>query len=178
MNFLNNINLNDIINFLTSADAQERLFTVRLIFLVVSGLLLAFIIFFLSKTNYLKWKYFRDVMQFLTIKPYGAKRITKSWSKIKDYLNSGLESEYKIAVIEADNMLDNSLKRIGYAGSTLEERLSKMTSATLPNIKDVYDVHKIRNSIVHDPNFSLSLDDAKKILDIYEIAFKNLQVLG
>jgi len=86
-----------------------------------------------------------------------------------------LESEYKLAVIEADNMVNETLKRMGYGGESLGERLEKLTAATLSNIEEIKEAHQVRNNIIHDPNYRLSLDDARKVLSIFEKAFKDLE---
>jgi len=176
MDFLN-IDFNTIISFLTSVEIQEKLFPVKVAFLAVSGIFLAIIIFVLLTTHYLQWLFLQDFWEFLTFRPFGAKRITRRWKKILKRLETETESEYKLAVIEADNMLDTSLKRMGYLGQNLEERLDKLTSATLPNIEEVREAHQVRNNIVHDPDYRLSLDEARKTLDIYDQAFRSLQIL-
>jgi hypothetical protein len=129
------------------------------------------------RTHYLQWRYMQDFWEFLTFRPFGAKRITKLWNKILKRLDTGMESEYKLALIEADDMLDVSLKRMGYMGQTLEERLGKLTSATIANIDDIYQAHEIRNTIVHNPDYRLSLDEVRSTLDIYQKAFNSLQIL-
>ncbi len=172
-----NIDFNAIIPFLTSAEVQENLFAVRIGFFVVAGLLVATIIFILLKSHYLEWLLMQNVGEFLTFRAFGARRLVRRWRKIVKRLESGLESEYKTAVIEADDMLDYCLKRMGYEGQALEERLEKLTSAILPNIKDVHGAHQLRNSLVQDPTHHLSIEDAKNALDIYEKALIDLQIL-
>jgi ribosome assembly protein YihI (activator of Der GTPase) len=116
-------------------------------------------------------------VEFFTYKPYGVKRLVKVWSKIEKKMEGASESEYKLAVIEADNILNDLLKKIGYAGQTLGEKLEKITSATISNIDELLEAHKTRNNIVHDPDYKLSLDEAKKILEIYKVALKSLEAL-
>jgi hypothetical protein len=53
--------------------------------------------------------------------------------------------------------------------------LQKVTAGTLPNVEEVWEAHKIRNNIVHDPDYRLSLDEAKRALEIYEKALTDLQ---
>ena len=101
--------------------------------------------------------------------------MVKAWAKITSRLETGLESEYKLAVIEADSILDNILNRMGFSGETLGERLNKLTVATLPNCEQVREAHKIRNNIVHDPSYRLGLDEAKRVLGIYQQALRDLQ---
>jgi len=171
------INLDTIISYLLSPEVQQKLLWVRLGFFAVSVLLVLAIVILILKTHYLQWLFVQDFWEFFTFRPFGAKRITRIWNKIQRRLDAGLESEYKMAVIEADDMLDVSLKRMGYMGSNLEERLGKLTSATLENIEEVYTAHKVRNNIVHNPDYRLSLDEARATLDIYEKAFNSLQIL-
>ncbi len=181
MDFLNldflNIDFNAVISFLTSAEIQEKLLPVRIAFLVISGIFLGIIVFILLTSHYLQWLFIQDMWEFITYRPFGAKRITRRWRKILKRLETETESEYKLAVIEADDLLDSSLKRMGYAGQNLEERLDKLTSATLPNIEAVKKAHQTRNDIVHDPDYRLSLEEVKKTLDIYDQAFRSLQIL-
>lgn len=177
INALRTLDYNDIVYFLTSPNVQQELLWIKLGFLLVAVLMGGFTIFAISKTHYMQWRYTQPTVEFLTQRPYGAKRITKVWKKIKQHLADGSETEYKLAIIEADNMLEATLKRMGYGGVTLEERLAKLTSATLPNIDNIYQAHQTRNSIVHDPNFVLTLDEAQRIINVYEQAFRDLQIL-
>lgn len=177
MNFLNSVDLKSIIAYFVSDELQEKLLFVRLAFMVVFLILIGAMIFLMAKTSYLKWLFLQDVVQFLTMRPFGAKKISKQWGKILNRLEAGTESDYKLAVIESDDMLDASLKRLGYDGATLEEKLGKLTSATLPNIKQLYELHRLRNNIVHDPDYILSLDETKKALDAFTQAFRDLQIL-
>ncbi|MFH1582503.1 MAG: hypothetical protein ABIA08_01965 [bacterium] len=147
----------------------------RIVFLAASFLLVAGIIFSLSKSSYLKLYFLEDAVEFLTFRPSGVKKLVKAWNKIKTRLDSGLESEYKLAVIEADGVLDDVLRRMGYRGENLEERLAKLTSATLSNIENIKEAHKSRTNILHNPDQGLSLDEAKKILAVFEKAFEDIQ---
>lgn len=169
--------LSKIFSFLNSQELQETLFPTRIVFLAISAIFTVLIVIILLRTHYLQWLFVQDWVEFLTRRPFGAKRITGGWNNILKHLDTGVESEYKLAVIEADDLMDSSLRRLGYTGAALEERLQKLTSATLPNINQVLEAHKIRNNVVHNPDYRLSLDEAKKTLSIYEQAFKDLQIL-
>jgi hypothetical protein len=64
---------------------------------------------------------------------------------------------------------------MGYGGESLGERLEKLTAATLPDIEGIREVHQVRNNIIHDPNYKLSLNETRRLLDIFEKAFKDLE---
>ncbi|MEK7503485.1 MAG: hypothetical protein AAB577_00695 [Patescibacteria group bacterium] len=172
-----NINLEDIISFLTSPEIQQRLLWFQFGFLLLSLILLIAIVILMLKTHYYQWLFVQDFWEFFTFRPFGAKRITKIWNKITNRLSTGAESELKMAIIEADDLLDTSLKRMGFLGTTLEEKLGKLTSATVDNLDEIYEAHKVRNNIVHNPDFRLNQEEAKAALDAYQKAFSSLQIL-
>lgn len=165
----------NLISFILSPSFEGGLLVFKIVFIVISLGFLVMIIFLLFKSPWLKMLFFEDAAEFMTFRPFGVRKIVKIWDRIKGRLETGLESEYKLAVIEADSMLDDILRRMGFAGETLGERLQKLTSATLPNIEEIQKTHQVRNSIIHDPDYRLSLDQAKKTLDVYEQAFRDLQ---
>jgi hypothetical protein len=167
--------MENLIQYFVSFPADGWISTLKFVFIGISLLLLGFIVFALSASSWLKFLFLYDIFEFLTYRPFGVRKIVRIWRKILARLDTGLESEYKLAVIEADGMLDDILKRMGFTGETLGERLEKLTSATLPNIEEIKEKHQIRNNIVHDPDYRLSLDEARKILGVYEQAFKDLQ---
>lgn len=167
--------MDTLIQYITSPSFNGWILILKTILIVFSLLFLTGIVLFLSRSSWLKIIFLFDIFEFFTYRPFGVKKIIKAWNKIMARLETGLESEYKLAVIEADSMLDDTLKRMGYGGETLGERLGKLTSATLPNIEEVKKAHQTRNNIIHDPDYRLSLDEAKKVLTIYEQAFRDLQ---
>ena len=179
-NFIGNINIdfNAIFTYLISAELQEKLIIVKIVFLMIVAIILGIMIFINAKTHYLQWLFVQDLAQFIAMKPYGYKKINRQWERITKRLETGIESEHKLAIIEADDMLDAVLKRLGYAGQTLEEKLKNLTSATLPNIQQLYEIHRLRNNIVHDPDYRLTQEEAKKTLDTYGAAFRDLQILS
>jgi len=154
----------------------EILLSLKILCIVIFLFFLVIIFHSLRKSSWLRNRFLQDMTEFLTYRPYGVKKIVKIWSKIKGRLESGSESEYKLAVIEADSILNDILERMGFKGETLGNRLKQVTTAILPSIEEVGEAHKIRNNIVHDPDYKLTLDQTQKALEIYERALRDLQV--
>jgi hypothetical protein len=147
----------------------------KIIFIFVSALFLGFMIFALVKTTWLKRLILWDLQEFLTYNPYGARKLYKQWQEIKKRLDGGMESEYKLAVIEADSVLNDVLEKMGFGGATLGERLNRVAPETLPTLSEVVEAHKIRNNIVHDPDYQFSQEEAEKTMGVYEKALSDLQ---
>lgn len=111
-----------------------------------------------------KIRILEDIFQFFTYRPYGIKRLVKPWSKILKKLNTGKESEYKLAVIEANSIVDEMLKKSGYSGRDLKEKIQQVSLIALTNKEDLLGAHKIRLELVSNPDYQLDLGQAKKIL--------------
>jgi hypothetical protein len=105
------------------------------------------------------------------------KKSNKAWLKIKKHLSYNDESHSKLAVIEADNLLDDVLKSANVRGETLGERLKNLNPAQLPNLNEIWEAHKIRNRLVHEPDYPLDSQTALKVISFYEKAFKGLELI-
>lgn len=115
--------------------------------------------------------------EFIDFKSYGAKKYEKTWAKITRRLERHSESEYKLAIIEADGFLNEILEKMGYQGATLGERLNRVPDGVLPNMQDVREAYETRSNIVHDPNYKITPEESKKTIAIYEKALQDLEVL-
>lgn len=170
------LEIENIISFLISPPIKGGLLVVKIIFILFSLFFLGGTILFLLNTSWLRKIILQDLVEVLTYKPYWLVKVKGKWKKIQKRLKRGLESEYKLAVIEADSMLNDTLARMGYAGSTLGERLEKITKEVIPNIKELWSAHKIRNNLLHDPDYKLTLGETKRVLAIFEKALNDLEV--
>lgn len=86
-------------------------------------------------------------------------------------------NDWKLAIIEADIVLDGLLKERGYAGNSLGERLRSITPSQLSTIDDAWEAHKIRNKIAHQgPDFILTKRIAEETIDRYRRVFAEFGV--
>lgn len=102
----------------------------------------------------------------------------KRWKKIVARLETGNESQYKVAVIEADAMADEMLAAIGYKGENMAERLAQIKPGQLDYLEELTQAHQIRNQIVHDAQFRVDKDLAKDTVAIYENFLRYLEFLA
>lgn len=165
----------EILSFFLNPPDEFWFLIVKITFIAISAVLAGGLIFALAKSSYIRWRFVEDATEFMTFKPSGVRKLVKAWNKIKGRIDTGVESEYKLAVIEADGVVDDVLRRIGHKGDNLEERLKGLTSATLPNIEDLKEAHRSRTRILHNPDQGLSAEEAEKLLKVYEKALEDLQ---
>ncbi|MBI4709470.1 MAG: hypothetical protein HY764_04710 [Candidatus Portnoybacteria bacterium] len=104
-------------------------------------------------------------------------RMEKEWQKVNSRLEKGDEANLKLAIIEADNMLDEVLKRMGLEGKDMGERLEKMTKQQLGFLDEVWSAHRLRNLIVHQSDVVISKEQAEEAIGSFEKALKELEVI-
>lgn len=172
----NLLGIRDFIYFISSPAIQETLFPVKLVFIFFTIFFLSAVIYFMVNSSYLKYKFIEDVSEFISYQAYGLREIANRWKKIQNKTESGIESEYKLAVIEADDFLSEILEDRGFAGESFEELVNNAGRIILPNLDEILSAHEIRNSIVYEPDYKIDLDQIKKTLSIYESAIKNIGV--
>jgi hypothetical protein len=98
----------------------------------------------------------------------------KRWSEILGRVKT--QEGMTLAVIDADKLLDEALKRRGYKGKTMGERLVA-AQRSLSNNDSVWFAHKLRNRLVHEPKVRLRKNDAKNALAGIKQALKDLGAL-
>lgn len=169
------ITLNKIITFLVYPPFEGWLLVVKLVFIGVTVGFLIVIIYYFLTTTYLERLFWRDLIEFLTRRHYETRKFEKRWDKAQAKARSSSESARKLGVIEADDMLEEVLKKIGYPGKNLGERLEKMSSQDLSNLELARKAHDTREDIVHDPSYRLGSSEAQKLMKIYGEALKELE---
>ncbi|MDD5721523.1 MAG: hypothetical protein PHT16_03745 [Candidatus Pacebacteria bacterium] len=94
------------------------------------------------------------------------------WSKTLSYLFSQHASDWKLAIIEADSMLESLMEQLGFRGETLGDRLKNANQENFPNLTIAWEVHTIRNRIAHEGlDFEVSQHEAKRVIALYEQIF-------
>ncbi|MEK7600379.1 MAG: hypothetical protein AAB463_00240 [Patescibacteria group bacterium] len=96
------------------------------------------------------------------------------WDEIMRHMGSPQEAQWKLAIVEADTLLDLALTRAGFPGSSIGDRLMRITDGQLLGLDDVWGAHKIRNRIAHDIGFTLSYAQMRSALSAYERALRDL----
>ena len=101
--------------------------------------------------------------------------IAKTWQQLLQMSEQGVMGA-KLSVIEADKLLDQALKSMMMPGETLGERL-KSAGYKYPSLRQVWNAHRLRNQLVHDASFEITIRQAKQALRDFEAALKTLNVM-
>lgn len=94
------------------------------------------------------------------------------WVKVIDYLLSANMNDWKLAVIEADSMLESLMDDLGFKGETLGDKLKSADRDKFRSLTAAWEVHNIRNRIAHEGSaFEMSLHEARRVIALYEQIF-------
>lgn len=101
--------------------------------------------------------------------------MVRRWIELRKTSMQGLMGA-KLALFEADTLLDSGLKSMMMPGDTLGERL-KVACYKYPKLQNVWWAHKLRNQLAHDPASQITQRQANQAIDEFERALKILNVM-
>lgn len=152
--------------------------TIAIILSVIFGAILVWIIIKMGDLYKNKVKEaIAGAVEGLTPPPEAVTAYDNRWQEIRRHVNSFVEAEWKLAVIEADKFVDDVLKTAGFAGESMGERLMMIKPDRIINLQYLWDAHKLRNLLVHDPNFRLTHQQALYAVNAFESVLKELGAL-
>ena len=93
---------------------------------------------------------------------------------IENSLTRENPQSYNMSVVECDKLLDKALVEMGLSGRTMGERLKKCGREKFSQTNAVWNAHKLRNQIAHEPGFKLEYAQAKHALAVYRQALRDL----
>lgn len=95
------------------------------------------------------------------------------WINVLNYLSSMNPSDWKLAVMEADSMLENLTDQLELNGENLGERLKAANKEKFKSLDDAWGAHIVRNKIAHEgSSFDLSQHEANRVVVLYENVFR------
>lgn len=99
----------------------------------------------------------------------------KAWDEIENSISDDNKT-LQFAIIQADKLLDRALKEGGYAGTTMAERMTS-ASRIFSQRESVWTAHKLRNRIAHEHTAKINPQWAKKALQSFKRALKDIGAL-
>jgi hypothetical protein len=107
-----------------------------------------------------------------------AEPVNKRWEQVVKYANSESPSDWKQAIMEADIMLEELLRSLGYVGESVGEMLKSVEKNDFLSIEDAWEAHKVRNAVAHSGgDFQLNERETKRIVALFEKVFLEFDVI-
>ncbi|OGZ15558.1 MAG: hypothetical protein A3J08_01195 [Candidatus Lloydbacteria bacterium RIFCSPLOWO2_02_FULL_51_11] len=100
------------------------------------------------------------------------------WQGVLELLGKLSESDWRLAIIEADNILKELLDKMGYAGDSIGEQLKSVEPSDFLTLSSAWEAHKVRNRIAHEgTSFRLTHRDAQRIVGLFEKVFEEFHYI-
>jgi len=102
----------------------------------------------------------------------------QKWNYILTLIESPNESDWRMSIMEADTLLEESLKEKELTGNTVAELLDEARSSGYASIQNAWDAHLIRNKIAHEGSeYPLSQTEGRRVIKMFQNFFEELKVI-
>ena len=108
----------------------------------------------------------------------GPSNKNERWERILNYMGSESPTEWRLAILDADVILEKMLTKSGYHGDGVGEKLKQIERSDFLTINSAWEAHKIRNTIAHSgSDVILTKRTAKKAIDLYRQVFEEFEYI-
>lgn len=105
-------------------------------------------------------------------------KANEKWLKVLAHARSENPSDWRLAIIEADIMLDEHLRAKGYVGDSVGEMLKSVDPSDMLTLDAAWEAHKVRNRIAHaGAAFQLNERETKRVVALFESVFKEFRII-
>jgi len=152
---------------------------VRVVFIVLDALIVVGIVFFWKKGFELRPDLRYPKKRTSRLSGGNGVNIQEAWMKIMSKTEKNQTAEtLTVAIIEADKLLDDVLRLLGFQGEHLAERLDRLDrQKRTKSTEKLWQAHRIRNNLVHAQGFNINLSQSTDVLSAYENFFREIKVL-
>jgi hypothetical protein len=105
------------------------------------------------------------------------RKLEQLWKRALKKIARPEPGRWKEVVFEVNDFFDDTLKGIGYIGSSAEERISKVGKENVSNIDELTKIQEEIKSLKSDGSSILGHEKAKEYLRTYRKAFRELGLL-
>jgi hypothetical protein len=104
--------------------------------------------------------------------------VNPKWQLVEKHIGSENQSDWKLAILEADIMLGELLESLQLPGESIGERLKAVEKSDFDSIEEAWEAHKIRNAIAHEGSDFLITDrEAKRVISLYKKVFEEFEII-
>lgn len=104
--------------------------------------------------------------------------LIEHWRSVRKKAFSSDPNSMRLAIIEADKILDDVLKNVGFTAETVSDKILQILSDDLSRIrKKATEAHEYYLKLENDPDYEVDFDEVKKAIYNYEAILKELDIV-
>ena len=106
-----------------------------------------------------------------------SEHVNQQWLAIAAHFASQNQNDWRVAIIDADSMLDELVTNLGYTGMGLGEKLNQINPNNFPTKQSAWEAHKVRNMIAHQSDYNLTERQKDVTRKNYETVFRSAGII-
>ena len=111
-----------------------------------------------------------------TVTAHDVPKTQLRWARILEESNSENERTWRLAILEADIMLNELLDVLAYKGETIADKMRGVDRANFNTIDLAWEAHRFRNQIAHEASpHLLNAREVRRVIGLYERVFKEFK---
>lgn len=96
----------------------------------------------------------------------------EQWQRVLDLISSDRPNDWRVAILEADVILDELVSEKGYMGDNLGEKLKSIDPGDIQTLDAAWEAHKVRNALAHGRTDEvLTKREARRVIELYRRVF-------
>ncbi|MEK7068826.1 MAG: hypothetical protein AAB947_00420 [Patescibacteria group bacterium] len=99
------------------------------------------------------------------------------WNRVTEQSGSSNPESWRLAILEADIMLNELLDFQGYKGETIADKMKQVDRMKFNSIESAWDAHKVRNRVAHEGGLTLTPREVRTTIMLYERVFKEFRYI-
>lgn len=104
-------------------------------------------------------------------------RMTR-WNHVLELAQSANPNDWKLAIIEADIILEDMVTKMGYHGDGLGEKLKQIETSDFRTLDAAFSAHAVRNRIAHEgSSFLVSKEEKDRVIEQYRQVFQEFRYI-
>ncbi|MBS3903072.1 MAG: hypothetical protein KGZ30_01715 [Anaplasmataceae bacterium] len=163
--------------FPNNPEAAFALNILRFIFILIDLGLFIGVIYVLRNLWQLRPPLYLNLEPGRRVYTLGQAVVVERWERVMKKFATGTREGIALAIIEADKVVDDVLKSLGLEGEHMADRLGQLSPDELRSFDRVWRAHRLRNEVVHSPDYYLTTAEAERALDDFENFLKEVQAL-
>ncbi|MEK7512703.1 MAG: hypothetical protein AAB601_00710 [Patescibacteria group bacterium] len=150
---------------------------IRTVFILINLALVVLLIFTVKKSLEFRPRFVANPRAATKPRSLRDPEIARRWETLFAKASANPPQSYTLAIVEADKLTDEALKRLGFEGEHMADRLERLATGAMQTLDNLWRAHRLRNELVHAPDFDISEPDAREVLRVYERFLKELGVI-
>ncbi len=151
---------------------------VLIVIAIVSTIVIAYTIMRLRELNHEAAEKEKERLQGLVKKDPTAPPKNERWETVQKHINSNNPSDWRLAILECDLILEEILRAMNLPGETIGEMLKAIEPSDFPELQSAWEAHLVRNKIAHEgAAFILTEHEARRVVRLFELVFRDAHYL-